>query len=67
MAGTLGIHQGREAHFLVVLYVGKGSEREKCHLLGFQLAFSHFPCYPQANWALLVLIPSGGWVGLRVF
>ena len=28
-------------------------------------AFSHFPCYPQANWALLVLIPR--WVDLCMF
>ena len=27
--------------------------------------FSHFPLYPQSNWALLVLLP--GWVGLCMF
>ena len=32
-------------------------EREQCHLLGSQWTFSHFPFYPQAKWALLVLIP----------
>ena len=36
------------------------SEREQCCLLSSQLTVSHFSCYPQANWALLVLIP--GWV-----
>ena len=50
---------------VVVLYVGEVSEREQCQLLGSLLAFSHFPCYTQANWALLVLIP--GWVGLCTF
>ena len=32
-----------------------------CCLLRSQWAFSHFLCYPQANWALPVLIP--GWLG----
>ena len=50
--------QGMPDHCAVVLYVEEGSEREKCHLLGSWLAFSHFPWYPQANWALLVLIPG---------
>ena len=56
--------QGNPLCCVVVLPVREGSEREQCHLLGFQLAFSHFPCYPQANWALLVLIP---WVGGFVY
>ena len=38
------------------MYVGEGSERERCHLLGSCPTLSHFPRYPQANWALLVLI-----------
>ena len=38
-----------------------GSEREQCHLLGSWQAFSHFHHYPQANWAILVLIPK--WEG----
>ena len=50
---------------VVALFVGEGSEREQCCLLGYQLAFSHFLCYPQANWALLVLIPR--WVVLYTF
>ena len=50
---------------VVALYVGEGSEREQYHLLGSWLAFNHFPHYPQANGALLVLIP--GWVGLCTF
>ena len=32
---------------------------------GPQLAFSHFPSYPQATWALLVLIPR--WMVLCTF
>ena len=44
-----------------MLYVGEGSKREQYHLLSSHLAFSHFPRYPQLNWALLALIP--GWVG----
>ena len=34
-------------------------------LAGLWVAFSHFPCYPQAIQAFLVLIP--GWVGLCTF
>ena len=45
--------------------VGEGSEREQCNLLSSPPAFSHFPHYPQINWALPVLIP--GWVGLCTF
>ena len=44
-----------------MLYVGERSEREQCHLLSSLLAFSHFLCHSQVNWALLVLIPCG-WV-----
>ena len=36
----------------------KGNGALLCSLL----AFSDFPCYPQANWAPLVMIPE--WVGL---
>ena len=43
----------------------EGSEREQCGLLPSLPDFSHSLCYPQANWALLVLIP--GWVGLCMF
>ena len=42
---------------------GAVSEREQCCLLGSLPAFSHFPRYPQANWALLVLVP--GWTYVR--
>ena len=42
------------------LYVGEGSDREQWCLLHSLLVFSRFPRYPQANWALLVLIL--GWV-----
>ena len=34
-------------------------------MLSSLLSFSHFPCYPQSNWALLVLIPK--WVVLCMF
>ena len=57
--------QGHPHRCIVVLHCGEGSEREQCHLLGSLLAFSHFPCYTQAYWALLVLIPE--WVGLCTF
>ena len=46
------------------LLCSKGSEREQWHLLHSLPVFSHFPHYPQANWALLVLIP---WVGGFVY
>ena len=43
---------------IVLLYVGEGSERKQCCLLGSWLAFSDLPYYSEANWALLVLIPG---------
>ena len=49
---------------IVMLYVREGSEREQCGLLRFLLVFSHFPSYPQSNWAFLVLV-RGGWVCSR--
>ena len=48
-----------------MLYVGEGSKREQWHLLCSLPAFSHFPCYPQAKWDLLVLIPM--WLGFCNF
>ena len=42
-----------------MLYVGEGSEREQWHLLHSPPDFSHSLCYPQSNWASLVLLPSG--------
>ena len=45
---------------VVTLYVGEGSKRQKRCLLGPQTAFSHFPHYPQVNWALVVLSPQVG-------
>ena len=45
--------------------VGEGSEREQCHLLSSRWAFTYFLPYPQANWALLVLISR--WVVLCKF
>ena len=54
-----------QMYWLPHLEVTVHSKREQCHLLSSLLAFSHFLCYSQANWALLVLIP--GWVGLCTF
>ena len=51
---------GKSTSLLCNLVCGEGSEREQCRLLHSLTVFSHFSCYPQANWALLVLIP--GWV-----
>ena len=48
-----------------MLYVREESEREQCQLLCSLLVFSHFPHYPQSNWALLVLLPR--WMGLCTF
>ena len=42
--------------------MGERSDREQWCLLHSLLVFSHSLCYPQANWAFLVLIP--GWVML---
>ena len=56
---------GNPRHCVVALCVGEGSEREQWRLLCSLPDFSHFPWYPQANWALLVLIPK--WVGLCTF
>ena len=50
--------RGNPCHCVVTLYVGEGSEREQCRLL-CSASFQSLPCYPQSNWALLVLIPSG--------
>ena len=52
--------EGSPRGCIVTLYVR--SEREQWCLLCSLLDFSHFPLYPQSNWALLVLLP--GWVGL---
>ena len=62
-ARALGVHQhgATQVTTQVTLYMGEGSEKEQCHLLCSLPVFSHFPCYPQSNWALLVLIPR--WVG----
>ena len=43
----------------VTQYVGEWPNREQWHLLLSLPVFSHFPSYPQSNWAPLVLIPSG--------
>ena len=55
---ALGIHQGRATDvtgFPVVC--GVGAWEGTMPLAWLSGAFGHFPCYPQANWALLVLIP----------
>ena len=41
---------------------GGGAEREQWHPLHSVPDFSHSLCYPQSNWAPLVLVPE--WVGL---
>ena len=41
---------------------GGGAKREQWHLLHSPPDFSHSLCYPQSNWAPLVLVPE--WVGL---
>ena len=41
---------------------GGGAKREQWCLLHSLPDFSHSLCYPQSNWAPLVLIPV--WVGL---
>ena len=46
--------------------VGKGSEKEQGQFLYSLTVFSYFPHYPQANWALLVLI-FGWMVGFCTF
>ena len=58
MGGALDFRHGGATTLLPwALFVGEGSEREQSCLLSSGLAFSHFLHYPQANWALLVLIP----------
>ena len=44
---------------------GGGVQEGTMLLARLSLAFSHFLCYPQANWALLILIHR--WVGLCTF
>ena len=57
--------QNNPRRCVVLLYVGASSNREQCHLLSSWPAFSHFLCYPQANWAFLVQIPR--WLGSCTF
>ena len=52
---------GNSCHCLVGLYVGEGSEREHWYLFGSRPVFSHFPHYPQVNWAFSCWFPAG-WV-----
>ena len=47
------------------LICAKHSARHKRQMMKQSQSLSHFHHYPQANWALLVLIP--GWVGLCTF
>ena len=64
--GALGIHQGVAIHLAALWHSGGGGVQEETMLLfNSWLAFNHFLLYPQANWALLVLIPR--WVGLCTF
>ena len=63
---ALGVHQGRATQVAVLWHCrwGRGPRGNSatCSTLP---VFSHFPCCPQANWALLVLIPR--WVVLCTF
>ena len=52
--------QGNPRGCNVTLYVGEELERDQCCLLHSLPVFSHFPCYPQAKWTPLVLIPKWG-------
>ena len=73
--GALGIHQVRATQVAVLWCCmwGRGPrgnphphiQGEQCRLYSSLPAFSHFPQYTQANWALLALIP--GWVVLYMF
>ena len=65
--GALGVHQGGATHFPALCdnVCQEVSGREQCCLLYSLPVFSHLPCYPQSNWALLVLLPE--WVGLCTF
>ena len=47
---------------IVTLYVGEGLRGSNGACFPSLPDFSHSPCYPQSNWAPLVLIP--GWLGL---
>ena len=51
---------GNTHSWVVAPYMGEGTKREQFCLLSSQPGFSHFPCYAQANCALLVLIPWWG-------
>ena len=44
--------QGNPLLCVVALYVGEGSEKEQCHLLGSRPTFCHFPHFPQADCTL---------------
>ena len=55
--GVPGAGWGNPSSCAVTLCVEKGSESEQWCLLCSLPVFSHFPCYPQVKWPLLVLIP----------
>ena len=61
--GAFGIHQGRATLFARLWHCMWGRSPRGNNVTW--LAFNHFLCYPQANWALLVLIPR--WVILYMF
>ena len=65
--GTLGIHQRGATQGVTELWLcmwGRHPTGNNAACLALSwLAFSHFPHYPQANWAALLLTPS--WVHLR--
>ena len=55
----LGVHQGRATHVAALWCCvwGGGVWEGTVPLALLTAIFSHFSCYPQANWAILVLIP----------
>ena len=52
---------GNAGQCAVTLYVGGGAKKEQWCLLHSLPDFGHSLCYPQSNWAPLVLIPK--WAG----
>ena len=56
---------GKASRHTVMLYVGEGSDREQWCLFHSLMVFSHSLCYPQSNWALLMMLPE--WMGSCVF
>ena len=59
---------GKPRCYIVVLYVGEGSEREQCRLLNSCPAFSHFSPLPTSKLSPLKCYPGADfWVGGLVY